>query len=411
MEAAYALDMFDPAYSLDPYPMLDRMRTEAPIQFDPRIYGWLLGRHRDLTALQRDPRLSSRRQAYMSAALPPDLKERIQSLIEFASTWLVMLDGAEHMRVRKLAMSAFQPSFLASMEGRITELADGLLQKLLSSGRMEVMSELAYPLAQIFIANMIGIPEGDRHLFLRWVASMNGLLAATLTTAELIDEAKQSFAEMHAYFEGLIAERRKNLVKDELLSNIVTAADEDDRLTADEVIALVAFLMSGAYDTTSHLIGNATYLLLSNPSEWAALREDPSLAAGAVEEALRFEPSILINTRLVAAPIDYEGFRFEPGHTLYFLTGAANRDPEVFSEPSRFDIRRKENRHVTFGFGPHFCIGAALARLEAQIVFRRLATLAPDVRLSPGQRFERRPGFITRPFNELHIELPPRSGD
>lgn len=409
MQAAYALDMFDPAYSVDPYPMLDRMRSEAPIQFDPRLHGWLLGRHRDLMALQRDGRLSSRRYAYMSAALSPDLKERIAPLIDFAATWLTMLDGSEHVRIRKLGTSAFQPSFLSRMEGRIQKLTDGYLARLLSIGRLEIMSELAYPLAQTFIAEMIGIPEADRRFFLPWVASFNGLLAAAINTAELIEEGKRSFAEMRAYFEGLVAERRARPVKDELLSNIVAAADGGDRLTTDEVIALVAFLISGAYDTTSHLIGNAMYLLLSHPADWALLREDPGLVPNAIEEVLRLEPPILLNTRLVIEPIDHEGFRFEPGQMLYFLAGAVNRDPEVFLEPQRLDVRREgSSRHVAFGFGPHFCIGAALARLEAQIVLRRLLALAPDVRLCPDQSFERVPGFITRPLKRLDIELPPR---
>jgi cytochrome P450 len=404
MGEPYALDMFDPAYSIDPYPMLDRMREQAPIQFDPRLHGWLLGRHRDLMALQRDPRLSSRRYAYMSAALPPELKERITPLIDFASTWLTMLDGAEHMRIRKLGMSAFQPRFLSRMADRIREVCDGLITRGQARGRIDVMAEIAYPLTQIIIAEMVGIPEGDRHLLLGWVADFNGLLAASINTAERIDRARESFADMRAYFARLIADRRARPVPDELLTSLVIAADGVDRLADDEIIALLAFIIAGAYDTTAHLIGNAMELLLEHPSAWARLREAPDLVPSALEEVLRCEPSILLNTRLVVAPIDHEGFRFEPGHVLYFLSGAANRDPEVFPEPARFDVTRKDNRHVSFGFGPHFCLGAALARLEAQIAIQRFLALTPDARLAE-QSFQRAPGFITRPLQQLLIEV------
>jgi hypothetical protein len=401
---AYTLDMLDPAYGVDPYSRLDRMREEAPIQFDPRLYGWLIGRHRDVMALQRDPRLSSHRVGYMDAALPPELKERIAPLVAFASTWLTMLDGAAHGRLRKLGASAFHPRFLARMAGRIEALTDDLIGRGLAEGRMDVMADLAYPLTQLVIGEMLGIPAADRPLVARWVAASNGLLAANLDTAERIDEARASFAEMRAYYAELIVERRRSPAPDELISALATAAEGEDRLTDEEIVGLVTFLVSGAYDTTAHLIGNAVHLLLAHPEAWAALREDPALVPSAVEEALRCEPSILLNTRLVAAPIEHAGLRFEPGQMLYFLAGAANRDPEVFAEPARFDVRRKDNRHVSFGFGAHLCLGAPLARMEAQIALRRMVARAPEASLLP-QDFARAPGFITRPLRRLLVTL------
>jgi cytochrome P450 len=384
--------------------MLDRMREEAPIQFDARLHGWLIGRHRDITALQRDPRLSSHRLGYMDAALPADLKARIAPLIAFASTWLTMLDGAAHARVRKLAAGAFQPRFLKRMEARIEALADTLIDRGLAEGRMDVMADLAYPLTQLVIGEMVGLPAGDRARLLRWVGATNGLLAANLTTAALIDDAQASFTEMRAYYAERVAARRRDPAPDELISSLATAAEGGDRLTDDEIVGLIAFLVAGAYDTTAHLIGNALHLILTHPEARAALREDPALIPAAVEEVLRLEPSILINTRLVTAPIEHEGFRFEPGQIVYFLAGAANRDPEAFPDPARFDVRRRENRHVSFGFGAHFCLGAPLARLEAQIAIRRFLARAPAAALLP-QAFTRGPGFITRPLQQLLVEV------
>jgi hypothetical protein len=406
---AYTLDMLDPAYGVDPYPLLDRMRDETPIQFDPRLYGWLVGRHGDVMALMRDGRLSSHRLGYLDAALPPDLKERIAPLVAFAATWLTMLDGDAHGRVRRLGTSAFQPRFLSRMEGRIEALADELIDRAGVPGRMDVMADLAYPLTQLVIGEMLGIPADDRPRLVRWVAASNGLLSATLGTAERIDEAKASFAEMREYYAGLIEERRRRPVPDELISSLATAAEGGDRLSDEEIVSLVTFLVSAAYDTTAHLIGNAVHQILSHPGAWAALREDPALVPSAVEETLRCEPSILINTRLVTAPIEHGGFRFEPGQMIYFLAGAANRDPEVFADPGRFDVRRRDNRHVSFGYGAHFCLGAPLARLEAQIALRRLLARAPGAALCE-QAFARAPGFVTRPLLQLLVDLRSSSG-
>ncbi len=252
---------------------------------------------------------------------------------------------------------------------------------------------------------MVGKPREDMALITRWVQGMNALLAATLDSAEAIDRVAESRREMREYFSGLIAQRRQAPREGEVLSQLVLAADAGDALSEDEIIDLVALIMSGAYDTTANLIGNAVYLLLAHPDQLAAVQADPSLVPAWVEEALRFEPSVAVNTRAVVRPFEYAGHRFEPGQMIYFLAIAANRDAATFADPHRFDVRRTNaDEHVTFGFGPHFCIGAPLARLEARCALRALVVGFPALRLSEPE-VRRVPNFVVRGFQSLQVAL------
>ena len=249
---------------------------------------------------------------------------------------------------------------------------------------------------------MVGIPAADRERFIAWTDDLALLLGAALNPAEAIAHALESYTQMRAYFDELLAERRERPVPGEVLSNLVIASDEHDRLTADEVIDLVAFIMTGGYETTTHLLANGMLLLLSNPEQLAKVRADASLIPGFVEETLRCEPSITINVRSVAAPFQYEGHDLQPGQMIYFLTSVANRDPEQFSDPHRFDVERGDNKHLSFGFGAHFCLGAALARMEAQTAFRKLLERLPGLTL-PDQEIVRAPNFVVRPLTQLRL--------
>jgi cytochrome P450 len=207
---------------------------------------------------------------------------------------------------------------------------------------------------------------------------------------------------MKVYFDALLAERRKNPVPGEVLSNLVIAAEQHDQLTADEVINLVAFIMTGGYETTTRLLTSGMLLLLGDAEQVARVRTDPSLISGWIEETLRCEPSIGINTRSITAPFTYQGHELQPGQMIYFLITAANRDPEQFPDPHRFDVTRTDNRHFSFGFGAHFCLGAALARLETQIAFRKLLERLPRLHL-PEQEIVREPNFVLRPVPRLQL--------
>lgn len=396
------LDIFHPDFAGDPAPMIDRMLREQPIAFDPRLGGWLIGRHRDVMALQAEPRLTSLRIDYVTAGLSPELRAAIEPLVAWYGRWIVMKDPPEHTRLRRLAAHAFQPRNLERLRGRIEQVVDQLVDEVVDAGEMEVMSQLAYPLTRAVISDMVGVPWDDRDRLLAWISDFIALLAASLRTEEAIAQAMRSYDDMRAYMLALIDRRRQQPVEGEILSDLVAACDQDDRLTVDEIIDLVAFILTGGYDTTAHLIGNGLLQLLRHPAQLAQVRQDSALLPAAIEEALRLDPSITFNTRAVVAPIDHEGHRFEAGQLLYFMTIAANRDPARFPEPHRFDIRREKNAHVSFGFGGHYCLGAALARMEARIAFERLLARLPGLTL-PEQPIVRRPAVAVRPLERLVV--------
>lgn len=407
-DTAPVLDLFSPEFIRDPEPMIERMLAEQPIAFDARINAWLIGRYADIKALEREPRLSSQRQEYVNALLPVELHAHIRPMVDWYARWMVMLDGADHRRIRSLAAYAFQPRSLNKLAGRIDEILDMLLDRIVAAAadgarEMEVKRDLGYPLPRLLICEMVGIPPADVERFATWVHDLNLFLAAGLTTKAAIERALASQREITEYFTQLIAERRQRPRKDEILTSLVQATEADDSLTDTEIIDLVAFIMTGAYETTTQLITNGLYLLLQHPEQLATVRADRSLVTGLVEETLRLAPSVALNTRAVAEPFAYQGHRFEAGQSLYFIAIAGNRDPEHFADPSRFDITRANSKdHLTFGFGPHFCIGAPLARLEARRAFTKLLERLPDMRLAE-QEIHWKPNMIVRELEQLRV--------
>lgn len=403
--AALPLDLLSPEYVRDPIPMVDRMHAEAPLFFDGRLDAWMVGRWSDVKALEREPRLSAQRAAYVSALTPPELQERVAPLQAWYAQWMVMLDAKDHRRVRRLAAHAFTPRNIERLEGRMRAVVERILDAALERGQIEVMGELAFPLPRTVIGEMVGIPADDMHLLEDWTPRMTSLITANLTTEEAIEQATVARGQIHEYFSALIDERRRSPREGEVLSSLVQAMEGGDSLSRDEVIDLVVFIMTGAYDTTAYLIANGLHALLEHPEQLAKVRADPSAIDGWIEETLRYEPSITFNTRTVAEGFEYGGQRFEPGQMVYFLAIAANRDPARFSNPHRFDVERpNSSEHISFGFGPHFCIGAPLARAEARVAFGELLRRAPKLAL-PEQEIVRQPNMVVRALQSLRLEL------
>lgn len=396
------LDMLHRDFVANPVPMIDRMLREQPIARDPRLGGWLIGRYRDIMTLQRDGRLHSNRAAYVSAALSPELRTLIAPLASWYEEWMPMKDPPDHTRLRKLAAPAFQPRNLVRLERRVEEVVDQLIDGVIAAGEMDLVRELAFALPGRIIGDMIGLPEADHHLLLPWTHDIMDLLGANLNTTESITRALRSHEQMFAYLRELVEDRRKRPVEGEILSSLVVASDAGDRLSMDELLTMVANIIVGGYETTAHLIANGTLLLLTHPEQLAMVREDPALIPGAIEEMLRVEPSPSFNTRAVREAFEYEGHAFEPGQILYLIAIAGNRDPERFPDPHRFDITRTDNAHLTFGFGIHFCLGAALGRMEARIAFQRLLARLPGLTLAE-QDIARLPSVAMRALERLVV--------
>jgi cytochrome P450 len=405
MDATLPFDMLSPEFVSNPVPMIARMHAEAPVFFDPRLNGWMVGSWRVSKALEREPRCSAARAGYVWALTPPPLQPRVEPLVAWYAEWIAMRDGADHRRLRQLAAHAFTPRNVERLRERVVAVAEPIIDAALERGEMELLGELAFPVPRTIICEMLGIPESDVALFSKWTPSVTNMLSASLTSDAIIDHVYATKAEIHDYFTRLVEERRRAPREGEVLSDLVRAIEGSDTLAVDEIIDLAVFIMTGGYDTTTHLIASGLKFLLESPEQLAKVRADPSKIDGWIEETLRMDPQIALNTRIVKEGFEHEGRRFEPGHMVYFLSLAANRDPERFPDPDRFDVERKNSgEHITFGFGPHHCIGAPLARMEARTVFQTLLRKTKELRL-PAQEFERVPTTLLRGWKSLRIEL------
>src|SRR5580698_3499066 len=368
----------DPAVLPDPYPVLARLREASP--FAEAVRGKadgslvVVGRHEDCSAILRDPRASSERGR--SLLTPEPEQRRPQSFLS--------LDPPDHTRLRRLVSKAFAPRVIARLAPRIGELTDDLLTAARAGGCLDVVSELAYPLPVRIISELLGVPPEDYATFAGWSASLAHSLQPQFGQPDLTGAAaaQQARAEFGAYFRELIAARRAQPA-DDLLTELIRAEDDGQHLSEEELIGTCVLLLVAGHETTVGLISNAILALLRHPDQLAALRADPGLAAGAVEETLRYDPPVQFTARVARGAMQVGDVAAPDGAVLMLLIAATGRDPEVFAEPDRFDIRRGATGHLAFAAGPHFCLGAPLARLEATVAVQAFATRLADPELDP----------------------------
>ena len=383
----------DPAVLPDPYPVLAGLREASPFT---EAGGALVvvGRHADCSAILRDPRASSERNNSLLA--PPEV--RAQRAPSFLS-----LDPPDHTRLRRLVAKAFAPRVIARLEPRIRELSDELLTAAAVQGdgeggmgrragggaaggrQLEIVSQLAYPLPVRIISEMLGVPAGDHARFAGWSASLAHSLQPQFIAADrgpAAAAAQQARLEFAGYFRELIAARRARPA-DDLLSELIRAEDDGQHLSEQELIATCVLLLVAGHETTVSLISNAILALLRHPEQLSALRADPGLAAGAVEETLRYDAPVQFTGRVARGGMQVGRLSAPDGAVLLLLLAATGRDPQAFDDPDAFDIRRAAGHHLAFAAGPHFCLGAPLARLEATIAVRAFATRVADPELDP----------------------------
>jgi cytochrome P450 len=362
-------DLADPANLPDPYPLLAGLRQASPFaEFDGAFV--VAARYADCSAVLRHPNASSERNRSLIAAAAA---RRARDRPSFLS-----LDPPDHTRLRRLVSKAFTPRTVARLEPRIRAITGELLTAASRAGELELVSQLAYPLPVRIISEMLGVPVEDHPRFAGWSARLAHSLQPGfgIDTDEAVSRAQAAQAasdEFADYFRALIAARRAQPEQD-LLSDLIRAEDDGEMLTENELIATCVLLLVAGHETTVGLISNAILALLRHPGQLAAIRADPGLAAGAVEETLRYDAPVQMTARVARGGMQVGAVDAPDGALVLLLLAAAGRDPEVFDDPDRFDIRRGATGHLAFAAGPHFCLGAPLARLEATIAVRAFAT-------------------------------------
>lgn len=367
---APTLDLRDPEYRKDPYPVLDRVRRENPIHQDAMGI-WYLTRHADVAFALKHPKLGRDLRQWMGyALLRPYLADSpLERCIE---RWMFSVDGAVHHRLRQLVARAFTPRAVAAMSAAIEEVADDLLGELARSGttEIEIMTAFAQPFPVRVIGRILGLPVTLYDDLKRWSTTLALAIEPTSRRRERMAANEAAIALMD-HLRTEVASRATRRAGD-VVGMLLDAADDGDRLTEEELIAQLVLLFVAGHETTTNLVGNGLLSLCRHPAELQRLRDDAALAPTAIEEMLRFEPSANTVARVAYEDVDVGGRTIPAGNLMLCMAGAANRDPDVFADPHRFDVSRAPNPHVTFGGGAHFCIGAPLARLEGRIAFERL---------------------------------------
>jgi len=389
------INLKGPEAALDPYPLYDQVRTHDPVHWNQADNTWYVMRYADLMTIIRDDRLSSERFKTMVMSLSEEEKKRYSPFIESVLSWILMSDPPAHTRIRSLVNKAFTPRMIENMRTRIQTLVDGMLDKVQGNGRMDVIADLAVPLPGIVISDMLGVPEEGQPQFKKWSNDIaRGLegFDGPVSAIERLDMGQKSLLELSDYFRGII-KNLKEQPKDNLLNSLVEVEEAGDRLTEQEIVANCVMIMFAGNETTTNLIGNGILALLQNPEQKQLLQEDSGLIGSAVEELLRFDPPIQKTRRTAKVDIDLGGKTIRAGDLIAMCYGSANRDPEQFEEPNRLDITRVDNRHASFAQGIHYCLGAALARIEGPIAIGTLLSRMPGLKLETNE-VERNPSLV-----------------
>ncbi len=371
--------LLDPAQRANPYPLLARLRSGGafPLGLVP---GVVVTRHGECAAVLRDPAMSSDRRnsplflqrivaASSTGAVPAASMSYMQRVFLF-------LDPPDHTRLRRLVAKAFTPRVVESLEPRVTSLVDALLDAAAARGELDVIADLAYPLPITIISELLGVPDEHAEAVRAWSQevsrALDPFLALTGEPAEGLPRRMAVLREMEAFFTSLVTQRR-TAPRDDLLSALVRVQDGSDALTLDELLATCVLLIIAGHETTVNLIGNGVLALLRHPDVLSRLAADPSLGARVVEEVLRYDPPVQLSLRNALVDTEVGGQPVPKGGLVLLLLAAANRDPGLFADPDVFDIDRGEPRHLAFGLGSHFCLGAPLARLEGRVALTRFA--------------------------------------
>lgn len=372
-----------PEFDVDPLDTLRGLREEDPVHWSESIGAWLVTRYDDVvTTFKRTDQFSNEgRQAAATRYLPPQKKAHFKPLEDHYHTKGVLnSDPPDHTRLRALVLTGFNPRAVEAMRPRIQAIVDNIFDKAASAGGMEVIGDLAWALPSTVLAELMGAPPDARPLFKRWADDLLGFQGVNKPGEEDLQAAQRSLIEARAYLLDMIQQRRRQPT-DDLWSHLSTAEVDGSRLSDAELLSTGITLLGAGQETTTALVGNGILLMMLHQESWAGLKADPALIPSAVEEFIRYETPIPRQARLMKADAELGGKHLRRGDVVMQMLNAANRDPEHFTEPDVFDIRRRPNRHLGFGLGAHFCVGAPLSRLEGQIVFTTMVKRFPEMRL------------------------------
>lgn len=404
--ARVPFEFFSSEFLHDPYPHYRWLRENDAIHWSDELRAWVVSRYDDVTTLLTDERITADRVTPRFLQLPPDERERFAAFAERMRMWMLLLDNPEHGRLRRLVNTALAGHVVKTFRPTIAGLLVEMLADQRQGGRMEFISELAYPLPLYVVSTILGIPPRGRAKAKRCAVAIANFVGAPLGLySERIAAAKAEVDDISEYIRGILHCRRSQPQSD-FLTALLAAEDESQVMNEEEILATCVMMIFAGFETTMNLLGNGLWTLFRHPEALEALRRDADLIPDAVAEMLRYESPVQRLSRMATEDIEIKGRRIGKGELVFLLIGSANRDPDVFADPDTFDITRDNRRQMGFGFNIHRCPGSTLARLEGSMVFTELMQRFSDIR-PVRQHVEWEANLSVRQLKTLHIDLTP----
>ncbi len=375
------IDFSNPAIQADPYPYYQQLRAESPVCWNGR--SWLISRYDDIVTLLNDPRMSSARVEQTFAVLPAAVQEELTPLRTVLGSRMLLSDPPKHTRLKQIVSKAFTPRMVEGRRQRIEAIAQQFIDRVADQGEMDVMEDLATLLPGWAITDILGVPYADQPLFTRWARDqvlIYDRAGMTQDRVGIMRQGQRSMLEMKDYLAEIITARRQQ-PEDDLISELVLAEQDGDRLSTDELFGMCVALLVGGNNSTAHLIGNAILTLIRHPDALVQLRANPALIKSITEEVMRYDSPVQATSRVVRETMEFGGQTFEAGQGVIVLFGSGNRDEAQFPHPTTFDPMRQPNRHLSFAHGPHFCLGASIARMVSQVGILTLVARCHDLQL------------------------------
>ncbi len=392
-----------PSTVQNPYPVWKALQKDAPVHFSAGWNAWLITRYGDAVSAFKDKRLSANRSGGYVAKLPEPVREHLKPLLSNLSKWTLLLDAPSHTRLRTLISKAFVPRAIEAMRPRISTLVSELLAKVPAGSSFDVMTSLAQPLPTIVIGDMLGMPADEWSKLKTWSDALAAFMGASAMTQELVANALRAVVEMEESIRQVISDHRER-PREDLMTLLLRAEDSGQVLDEQELLASCTSILFGGHETSTNLIGNGVLALSRNPEQLARLRADPSLMPSAIEEVLRFDSPVQRMGRVALEDVAMGGQIIKTGDRVFMVMGAANRDDSQFPNADALDVGRTENRHLSMGLGTHYCVGAALGRMEAHLAIAALIERSPDLSLGAGP-LEWLPNLTVRGVKSLPIQL------
>lgn len=397
-----------PAIMADPYPAFRRLRDTEPVHWSAVLRGWVLTAYRDVRAALFDPRLSADRITPFMTSLSAEKHAELSGLERMLTHWAVFVDPPDHTRLRGLMNRAFTPRAIASLEAGIAAIVEHLIDEFAERDEIDLIADFAYPLPATVIAGILGVPPTDIHRFKDWSHDLAAFVGGAQAMPDKYARACRGIAEMDGYFRAIVRARRQAPAQNDVIGALVAAEESGRVMSEDELVATAILILFAGHETTTNLIGNGMLALLRHPAELQRLRDQPALGDRAVEEMLRYDGPAASVTRVARQDMKIAGTRVAAGDRLFLMLNAANRDPAVFPDPDRLDITRTGPQNLAFGYGPHYCVGAPLARLEARIAFAQLLRRFDEIGVA-GERLDWTDNLVLRGMKTLPLRLGQRN--